>query len=219
MINVTEKKQLSDPPFARKVQAFCCLVALWNCASPPPPKPAALAPSPTQSAIPTTTPATQQLYDVSGLGDKHPDLVNVPALDKCKSAGQAFIRRRLGGETIERCSSVTMESGWCNFAGISAKFDALGNVSMTMRGIPDMADVVGKKPSELLQALEAAGWLPDQCATNEGNGSTREPVVFLYRLKTGTGTIQADVLQVLPICLSPPKDATWTYKDKALCEI
>lgn len=209
----------SLPPQVAIAFALGCMIAFWQCASPPPsPKPAAATPAP-PAIVPSTPPSTPQLYDVSGLGGQYPDLINVPGLEECKNAGKAFYRGLNWGGITPRCNNVTMESGWCDFSGISAKFAALGNVKITIKDLPGMADLIGKSPSELMQALQTAGWLPDQCGTNEGTGSTREPVVYFYRVKENSGSAQASVLQVLPVCLEPPKGATWKYASKGLCLI
>jgi hypothetical protein len=193
-----------------------------SCAAPPP-SPTG---TPTKSADAQATVQTEfsgtQLYDANRLGNQYPSLIEVPGLEKCKSAGQAFIRGQFAGHSSERCTNVRLESGWCDFGSISGKFEAVGNVTLSISGMPDLSEMKQKKPGEVFSALEKAGWLPDQCGTNEGlesKGGPRDPVVFLYRLKKQENGQLDATLQVLPICLSPPQGVTWTYKNKAICEI
>ena len=186
------------------------VAGLTSCSKVPDPK--VFSPTPTP-VMPTFTPAPTQFYDTSNLGAKHPKLIYVPEIEACKTQGIAFIRGKFSGTDVNRCSNVKVESGWCDFSGITAKFAALGNVTLANPGAGIPTPVT---PAAFFSKLQTDGWLPDQCATVAAGNSSREPVVFLYREpKDNTG------LGVMPVCLpfGPDAGAGLTFKNQALCEI
>ena len=112
---------------------------------------------------------------------------------------------------MNRCSNVTVESGWCDFQSIAAKFSALGKVTLSnaAAGISE-----GKDPSAFFAAVQAAGWLPDQCGTVDAGSGAREPVVFLYH-----EPIDGGGLGVMPVCLPLGAGAPVKFSNQSLCEI
>lgn len=147
-------------------------------------------------------------YDASNLAAKFPALINVPEAESCKNQGIAFIRGKFNNQPVNRCSNVKIESGWCDFPSIAAKFSALGTVKLENPA----AGIAKSDPATFFNALQSAGWLPDQCGTMETRTGTREPVVYLYKEPQGdTGT-----LGVMPVCLT---DAQVTFKNPGLCEL
>ena len=143
------------------------VAGLTSCSKSPETK--AYPPTPTP-VMPTFTPPPLQLYDTSNLGAKHPKLINVPEIEACKTQGIAFIRGKFSGTDVNRCSNVKVESGWCDFSGITAKFAALGNVTLAnpAAGIPTPVT-----PAAFFSKLQIDGWLPDQCATVAAGNSSR----------------------------------------------
>lgn len=193
-------------------QVLClavCLTAI-SCSSKAP-EPNKAAPTISVTPLPTVTSISTTPYDASNLAAKYPSLINVPEIDTCKTAGKAFIRGKFNGADVNRCSNVTVESGWCDFQSIAAKFSALGRVTLSNAalGISE-----GKDPSAFFAAVQAAGWLPDQCGTVDAGSGAREPVVFLYHEPINGGG-----LGVMPVCLPLGAGAPVKFINQSLCEI
>ena len=192
----------------RTFSIFVCLCPLACSSKAPEPS----ASSPTASPLATSTPSVSAaLYDASNLAATYPSLINVPELEPCKSAGNAFIRGKFSGVTINRCTTVKVETGWCDLTSIATKFASLGTVKLKnpSGGIPN-----GLDPSGFFSAAQSLGWLPDQCGTVDAGAGAREPVVFMYRApKDGAG------LGVMPVCLPLGPGAPTKFKDQNLCEI
>lgn len=204
----------------RLVSASLVAAAVSSCSSPPPSSPPA--PSNTNSSStsgggnytfdpdpnPSSPNATGSsgLYDASNLASKLGSLLTPPAMDACKSKGIAFIRG-----TINRCSNVTLENGWCDFSSISAKFEALGTITLSnaSAGIPEKST-----PSQFFNAAKDKGWLPDQCGTVDAGSGKREPVVFMYRIPS-----ESTGLQIMPVCLKLLDGAPKQFVDQNTCEI
>ena len=176
------------------------------------PEPNKSMPAASVSPLPTLAPpVSTNLYDASNLAAKYPSLVNVPEIEVCKTAGKAFIRGKFNGVDVNRCSNIKIETGWCDFQSIGAKFAALGKVTLSnpTAGITD-----GKDPSIFFATVQAAGWLPDQCGTVDAGSGAREPVVFLYH-----EPIDGGGLGVMPVCLPLGAGAPVKFSNQSLCEI
>lgn len=177
-----------------------CTAAPTDSPSAPKPTPSYAPPAPTMNAAPP--------YDASNLAGKFPALINVPEAETCKNQGIAFIRGKFNNQAVNRCSNVKIESGWCDFPSIIAKFNALGNIRMQNAA----AGITQADPATFFNTVQAAGWLPDQCGTMETRAGGREPVVYLYKEPQG----DSGVLGVMPVCMT---DAQVTFKNATLCEI
>ncbi len=189
---------------------FLSLAAPSCSSKPADSKPSAPAPSLPPLAT-LTPPVSASPYDASNLAAKYPSLINVPEIETCKTAGKGFIRGKFSGAVVNRCTNITVEAGWCEFSAITAKFDALGRVTLSNPGA-GISD--GRDPSSFFAAVQAAGWLPDQCGTVDAGGGAREPVVFLYREPKDDG-----VLGVMPVCLPLGVTAPVKFVNQSLCEI
>jgi len=188
------------------IAAALSLIMLANCTAAPTESPSAPKPSISPTSQPTINSAPA--YDASNLAAKFPALINVPEAESCKNQGIAFIRGKFNNQVVNRCSNVKVESGWCDFTAITAKFNALGTIKMENPA----AGIAKTDPATFFNALQSAGWLPDQCGTMETRTGTREPVVYLYKEPQG----DSGTLGVMPVCLI---DAQVTFKNAQLCEL
>ena len=97
-----------------------------------------------------------------------------------------------------------------------AQVQAAINLAVTrfgrLDGLVNAAGIAPADPATFFNAVQAAGWLPDQCGTMETRAGGREPVVYLYKEPQG----DSGVLGVMPVCMT---DAQVTFKNATLCEI